>query len=62
MEWTRVQHLDLRHVARGQKPQQPHYAAFKSSQAVVAVAVGTHVIGKQIVYWFIIFYFCENFA
>lgn len=44
MEWTRVQHLDLRHVARGQKPQQPHYAAFKSSQAVVAVAIGTHVI------------------
>ncbi|KAJ4775115.1 Transducin/WD40 repeat-like superfamily protein [Rhynchospora pubera] len=44
MEWTRVQHLDLRHVARGQKPQQPHYAVFKSSQAVVAVAVGTHII------------------
>ena len=49
MEWTTVQHLDLRHSGgrRGAsaRPMQPHAAAFRSSQAIVAVAIGTHVVG-----------------
>lgn len=48
MEWTTVQHLDLRHSGgrRGAsaRPMQPHAAAFRSSQAIVAVAIGTHVV------------------
>ncbi|KAK1288263.1 hypothetical protein QJS10_CPB19g01511 [Acorus calamus] len=44
MEWATVQHLDLRHVGRGPKPLQPHAAAFHPNQAIVAVAVGTHII------------------
>lgn len=45
LEWATVQHLDLRHVGRGLKPLQPHAAAFHSHQAIVAVAVGTYIIG-----------------
>jgi len=46
MEWATVQHLDLRHVGRGvSKPLQPHTAAFHPSQAVIAVAVGSHIMG-----------------
>lgn len=52
MEWSTVQHLDLRHSGgrRGAsaRPMQPHAAAFRSSQAIVAVAIGTHVVGT---YW-----------
>lgn len=44
MEWATVQHLDLRHVGRGLKPLQPHAAIFHPTQAVVAVAIGTHII------------------
>uniref|UniRef100_A0A1D1ZC59 Syntaxin-binding protein 5 n=1 Tax=Anthurium amnicola TaxID=1678845 RepID=A0A1D1ZC59_9ARAE len=44
MEWAAVQHLDLRHVGRGMKPLQPHAAAFHPVQAIIAVAVGTHII------------------
>ncbi|KAG2547519.1 hypothetical protein PVAP13_9KG105820 [Panicum virgatum] len=48
MEWTTVQHLDLRHSGgrRGAsaRPMQPHAAAFRASQAIVAVAIGTHVV------------------
>ncbi|KAG0492789.1 hypothetical protein HPP92_006187 [Vanilla planifolia] len=44
MEWTTVQHLDLRHVGRGLKPLQPHAAVFHPTQAVVAVAIGTFII------------------
>lgn len=47
MEWTTVQHLDLRHVGRGLKPLQPHAAAFHSHQALVAVAIGSYIIGKN---------------
>nr|CAB3498554.1 unnamed protein product [Digitaria exilis] len=51
MEWTTVQHLDLRHSGgrRGAsaRPMQPHAAAFRASQAIVAVAIGTHVVGKS---------------
>lgn len=43
-----MQHLDLRHSGgrRGAsaRPMQPHAAAFRSSQAIVAVAIGTHVV------------------
>jgi hypothetical protein len=49
MEWATVQHLDLRHAGgrRGAsaRPMQPHAAAFRTSQAIVAVAIGTHVVG-----------------
>lgn len=49
MEWATVQHLDLRHVGRGvSKPLQPHTAAFHPTQAVIAVAVGSHIMGKTI--------------
>ncbi|KMZ62983.1 hypothetical protein ZOSMA_42G00240 [Zostera marina] len=44
VEWTTVHNLDLRHVARGLKPLQPHAAAFHQTQALLAVAVGTHII------------------
>ncbi|EOA23389.1 hypothetical protein CARUB_v10016565mg [Capsella rubella] len=45
MEWATVQHLDLRHVGRGvSKPLQPHTAAFHPTQAVIAVAVGSHIM------------------
>lgn len=44
MEWTTVQHLDLRHVGRGLKPLQPHAAAFHPHQALVAVAIGNFLI------------------
>ncbi|KAI3760920.1 hypothetical protein L1987_51322 [Smallanthus sonchifolius] len=43
MEWTTVQHLDLRHVGRSSKPFQPHAAAFHPSQTLIAVAAGTYV-------------------
>ncbi|RWW07075.1 hypothetical protein GW17_00029555 [Ensete ventricosum] len=45
MEWATVQHLDLRHVGRGLKPLQPHAAVFHPTQALVAVAIGTYIIG-----------------
>jgi hypothetical protein len=49
MEWATVQHLDLRHAGgrRGAsaRPMQQHAAAFRPSQAIVAVAIGTHVVG-----------------
>ncbi|XVF17724.1 hypothetical protein REPUB_Repub10bG0148300 [Reevesia pubescens] len=45
MEWTTLQHLDLRHVARGiHKPLQPHAAAFHPTQALVSAAIGTYII------------------
>ncbi|XP_050363675.1 uncharacterized protein LOC126782463 [Argentina anserina] len=44
MEWTTVQHLDLRHVARSTKPLQPHAAAFHPHQALVAVAIGNYIV------------------
>ncbi|GLT76209.1 hypothetical protein SLA2020_478820 [Shorea laevis] len=45
MEWSTLQHLDLRYVARDiTKPLQPHAAAFHSTQALVAVAIGTYII------------------
>jgi hypothetical protein len=51
MEWATVQHLDLRHAGgrRGAsaRPLQPHAAAFRASQAIVAVAIGTHVVGTS---------------
>nr|GLL46179.1 uncharacterized protein LOC109180485 [Ipomoea trifida] len=50
MEWTTLQHLDLRHVGRSSKPLQPHAAAFHPLQALVSVAVGTYVIGKSCTY------------
>ncbi|KAK7307612.1 hypothetical protein VNO77_40835 [Canavalia gladiata] len=42
MEWTTLQHLDLRHV--GVKPMQPHAASFHPHQALVAVAIGTYIV------------------
>uniref|UniRef100_A0A803ML68 Transducin/WD40 repeat-like superfamily protein n=1 Tax=Chenopodium quinoa TaxID=63459 RepID=A0A803ML68_CHEQI len=44
MEWTTIQHLDLRHVGREAKPLQPHAAAFHPSQALIATAVGKYII------------------
>ncbi|KAL3813601.1 hypothetical protein ACJIZ3_014869 [Penstemon smallii] len=44
MEWTTVQHLDLRHAGRSSKPLQPHAAAFHPTQALVSAAIGTHII------------------
>ncbi|KAM7251138.1 hypothetical protein ACFE04_023021 [Oxalis oulophora] len=45
MEWTTLQHLDLRHVGRGVgKPLQPHAAAFHPSQSLISVAIGTYII------------------
>lgn len=39
-----MQHLDLRHVGRSQKPLQPHAAAFHPNQALIAAAIGTYII------------------
>ncbi|KAM0980073.1 hypothetical protein EV1_015656 [Malus domestica] len=44
MEWTMVQHLDLRHVGRSSKLLQPHAAAFHPHQAFVAVVIGNYII------------------
>ncbi|KAK7309225.1 hypothetical protein RJT34_05777 [Clitoria ternatea] len=44
MEWTTLQHLDLRHVGRGVRPLQPHVASFHPHQALVAIAIGTYII------------------
>uniref|UniRef100_A0A803MMR2 Transducin/WD40 repeat-like superfamily protein n=1 Tax=Chenopodium quinoa TaxID=63459 RepID=A0A803MMR2_CHEQI len=44
MEWSTIQHLDLRHVGREAKPLQPHAAAFHPSQALIATAVGKYII------------------
>ncbi|WCJ31093.1 Transducin/WD40 repeat-like superfamily protein [Euphorbia peplus] len=45
MEWTTIQHLDLRHVGRSvTKPLQPHAATFHPTQALIAAAVGTYII------------------
>ncbi|KAE9606763.1 putative transcription factor WD40-like family [Lupinus albus] len=44
MEWTTLQHLDLRHVGRSGKPLQPHAASFHPHQALVAVAIGTYIV------------------
>ncbi|KAG5089583.1 hypothetical protein JHK86_002195 [Glycine max] len=44
MEWTTLQHLDLRHVGRGVRPLQPHAATFHPHQALVAVAIGTFIV------------------
>lgn len=46
MEWATLQHLDLRHAGRSSKPLQPHAAAFHPTQALVAAAVGNHIIGN----------------
>lgn len=48
MEWATLQHLDLRHAGRSSKPLQPHAAAFHPSQALVAAAVGNHIIGNLV--------------
>ena len=48
MEWATLQHLDLRHVGRSSKSLQPHAATFHPTLAIVAAAVGTHIIGKLI--------------
>lgn len=45
MEWTTVQHLDLRHFGRNSKLLQPHAAAFHPSQTLIAAAIGTYIIG-----------------
>ncbi|WJX60788.1 hypothetical protein P8452_45955 [Trifolium repens] len=44
MEWTTLQHLDLRHVGGGVVPFQPHAASFHSHHALVAVAIGTYIV------------------
>lgn len=44
MEWTTVQHLDLRHFGRNSKLLQPHAAAFHPSQTLIAAAIGTYII------------------
>ncbi|GAB4847006.1 hypothetical protein Ancab_026018 [Ancistrocladus abbreviatus] len=44
MEWSTIQHLDLRHVGREAKALQPHAAAFHPTQALIAAAVGNYVI------------------
>uniref|UniRef100_F6HJH5 Uncharacterized protein n=1 Tax=Vitis vinifera TaxID=29760 RepID=F6HJH5_VITVI len=54
MEWATVQHLDLRHVGRGQKPLQPHAAAFHPSQALIAAAIGNYIIVVRVL-WEIVF-------
>lgn len=50
IEWESVHHLDLRHVGRGSKALQPHAATFHPVQGVIAVAVGTHIIGAFLVF------------
>lgn len=54
MEWTTLQHLDLRHVGRGVRPLQPHAASFHPHQALVAIAVGTYIVGEQSHYLYIV--------
>lgn len=44
MEWSTLQHLDLRHIWRGVRPLQPHAASFHPHQAFVAVAIGTYIV------------------
>ncbi|GAB2282582.1 hypothetical protein Dimus_017121 [Dionaea muscipula] len=44
MEWSTIQHLDLRHVGRESRALQPHAAAFHPHQALIAAAVGKYVI------------------
>ncbi|RDX80621.1 hypothetical protein CR513_38809, partial [Mucuna pruriens] len=44
MEWTTLQHLDLRHVGRGVRPLQPHAATFHPHLVLVAVAIGTYIV------------------
>ncbi|KOM45044.1 hypothetical protein LR48_Vigan06g035000 [Vigna angularis] len=44
MEWTTLQHLDLRHVGLGVRPLQPHAAIFHPYQALVAVAIGNFIV------------------
>ncbi|CAI8609244.1 unnamed protein product [Vicia faba] len=44
MEWSTLQHLDLRHIGRGVRPLQPHAASFHPHQALVAVAIGTYIV------------------
>lgn len=44
MEWSTIQHLDLRHVGREAKPLQPHAASFHPTQALIAAAVGKYII------------------
>ncbi|KAK7263111.1 hypothetical protein RJT34_30696 [Clitoria ternatea] len=44
MEWTTLQHLDLRHFGRGIRLLQPHAACFHPHQALVAVAIGTYIV------------------
>lgn len=44
MEWTTLQHLDLRHVGRGVRPLQPHAASFHPHQALIAVAIGNYIV------------------
>ncbi|KAF8377513.1 hypothetical protein HHK36_030895 [Tetracentron sinense] len=39
MEWTTVQHLDLRHIGRSLKPLQPHAAAFHANFPLIAATV-----------------------
>ena len=57
MEWTTVQHLDLRHVTRGfHKPLQPHAAAFHPTQTLIAAAIGTYIIGNLLVFFFVLFF------
>lgn len=46
MEWNTIHHLDLQHVGRGLKPLQPHAAAFHPHQALVAIAMGTYIVGQ----------------
>jgi len=48
MEWSTLQHLDLRHIGRGVRPLQPHAASFHPHQALVAVAIGTYIVGERI--------------
>ncbi|KZV23097.1 hypothetical protein F511_06621 [Dorcoceras hygrometricum] len=44
MEWSTVQHLDLRHADRSSKTLQPHAAAFHPTQAIVSAAIGTCIV------------------
>jgi hypothetical protein len=61
MEWTTVQHLDLRHVARGfHRPLQPHAAAFHPTQTLIAAAIGTYIIGNLLGFYFSCFFNNNN--
>ncbi|KAI5430987.1 hypothetical protein KIW84_035219 [Lathyrus oleraceus] len=44
MEWSTLQHLDLRHIGRGVRPLQPHAASFHLHQAFFVVAIGTYIV------------------